>query len=728
MTLTQQAGTRPLGGTAPTAEHQSLSDKVMPAAVKAILRARKEQEWAGFVEEEYLKCKHAREPFERQWHLNMAFYNGRQYIAPLTVAGQGFRLTVPKAPPWRVRLVINKIRTAVRTETAKLTSAMPIPTVVPATTEDEDFAAARVAEQILKSEFLSAHFDTVRRSAVWWASICGLSFIKSYWDASEIDPMSQFPPQPNPIPGMPPIPAPVVKGKIKYERVTPFHIYVPDLLAEDLEQQPYVIHVSTRSPQWVEKAFGFKPQPDSMTSDTTLDAVALNPHTTKQQMDSVIVKEMWLKPNAHPDFPQGGVITVINNKVRQVAEKWPWPFQDFPFYKISGIPTGGFYTESIVTDLIPLQKEYNRTRSQMVEIKNTMGKPKLMYQQGSLNPRMISSEPGQAIPYKFGFNPPTELRAAEVPASMVNEINTLTAEFDDISGQHEITRGNTPNSQITSGTAISFLQEQDDSKLSYQVASLEHAIQKLGCHYLKYAANYWTEQRLVRIVGRDNDFEAKHWKGSDLRGNTDVRIQSGSALPVSKAARQALITEMMKMGWIEPQVGLEILDMGGFEKVLEDFLIDKRAAQRENMKMAEADPKVVAQLVEPPVGPMGEPLEMPDPNDPMSMVPAQMMGGQLVPFHPQPPMPVNSWDNHEAHIHFHNQFRKSQQFELLDDSIKKAFELHVQAHQMALALPQMGQAGVVAGEVVANEEELPEAGREAGATPQEETTGAQPIQ
>ena len=102
----------------------------------------------------------------------------------------------------------------------------------------------------------------------------------------------------------------------------------------------------------------------------------------------------------------------------QVQTKWPWPFAEYPFYKYDGIPTGGFFTDSSVVDLIPIQKEYNRTKSQMVEIKNISLKPKLMYAQGSINPRQISSEPGQAIPYKIGFPVPTVMQPPEVPMSM----------------------------------------------------------------------------------------------------------------------------------------------------------------------------------------------------------------------------------------------------------------------------------------------------------------------
>jgi hypothetical protein len=255
--------------------------------------------------------------------------------------------------------------------------------------------------------------------------------------------------------------------------------------------------------------------------------------------------------------------------------------------------------------------------------------------------------------------------------------------------------------------------------LSFQIAGIEAANQKLGKHYLKYVANYWNEKRLVKIVGRDLDYESKHWQGSDLRGNTDVRIQAGSALPFSKAAKQALVTEMMVNGWIAPQDGLEIMEFGGYEKVMEDFLVDKRSAQRENMKLAAAPVDMIASLVEPPVGEDGQPVMGPDPQalmeagitpDQLAMASEDPQIQQVIaglpevpydpetgmPFQPESPMPVNSWDNHEMHIHFHNQFRKTQQFELLEDPIKTAFELHVQAHQYALMSAQMGVAGPVA--------------------------------
>ena len=686
----------PSPSTLPGPDKELPPDALLLIAQKAA-EERKKLEWASWVNTEYIKCRNVRDPFERQWYLNLAFVAGKQYVAPIEIASMGFRLTTPKAPPHRVRLVINKIRTAVRTECSKLVTSKPIPTVVPATNESEDFSAATVGEQLLKTKFATAEFENKYRSWIWWGVVCGTSFMKSYWDANDLDYECKELPEWPTFPTGQPIPAELLeefglddvvnrtpqpaRGKICVDRVTPFHIYVPDLLSEDLEDQPYLIHVMTKAPLWVKNRFGFTPHCDVRASNTVLDAANLISKGSEQHLDSVLVKECWLKPNAHPDFPEGGVITVINDRVVQFSPKWPYPFPQFPFYKYNGIPTGGFYSDSIVVDLIPLQKEYNRKRSSAIEIQNTMGKPKLLYPKGSINPRMISSEPGQSIPYTPGFEKPEVMPGAEVPVSFVNEITQLQQEMDDLSGQHEISRGQTQYSSLSSGTAIAYLQEQDDAKLGYQVASIENATEALGSHYLTYASHYWSDNRLIRVAGKDNAFEALHWKKGMLQGNTDVKVQTGSALPFSKAARTALLTEMMQNGFIDPTTGLERLDIGGLDAVLAEALVDKRQAVRENLKMCDIPESMLEIMLTPQPGPNGEPpVEM---LHPQTGQPVQF-NGDGTPFQPQPPIPVNSWDNHQEHIHWHNQFRKSQEFEMLPELNKQAFEMHVQLHQMAL--------------------------------------------
>jgi hypothetical protein len=574
--------------------------------------------------------------------------------------------------------------------------------VVPATNEDEDLTAAEVSEAILKAKFAVSTFKAEYYDWIWWGVICGTSFMKSWWDpnAPDHDYLTLPKPPVNPQTGeaIPlewfeskpelkkyyetPIPA---RGKICDEAVNPFYVFVPNLLTRDIEKQPFVIEVRTQDPQWVEDTFHFKPSCDARAQQTIMEGATLISKGSENVFDAVLVKEVWIKPHTHPDFPRGGMMTIINSKVVKLEREWPLPFPEYPYYKYEGVPTGGFYGDSIVVDLLPVQKEYNRKRSQAIEITNVMGKPRFFYPQGSIDPRKMSSEPGQAVGYKSGFAPPVPMPGLEVPQSMVNEVQQLRTEFDDIAGQHGISNGETP-AGVTSGTAIAYLNEQDESSLSSQVSGIENAMEKLGTHYLKYVVEYWQDDRVIRIAGKNNAYESIHWKKSAAQGNTDVRVQTGSALPHSKAAKQALIMEMMQNGFLLPEVGMEFLDFGMFEKAMEEYLVDKRQCTREHLKLMDAPDKMLEMLMTPPADEFGQPMQDEQ---------GRTLQPDGTPFQPQPPIPVNSWDNHEAHIKWHDLFRKTNEFEMLSQIKKKAMELHVQGHKMAQMVAQVNLQGTM---------------------------------
>jgi hypothetical protein len=651
-------------------DQQQSQDNANRTLLESMIGAQQDKAIAAWINNEYIKAKNDRVQTERQWYMNLAFYFGKHYVQFVTQNASGnFQLRTPAAPPWRVRMTVNKVRGIIRHEISRLTSNKPTFTVLPATTEDEDQAAARIGEQIFEAAYADKHVAKVVRQAVWWASNCGTGFIKQYWDPDVL--LKEPGPDGQPL-----------RGDIIIERVSPFNIFVPNLEEEDLQKQPFIMHVTTKSPDFIKAAYGLEKLP-TVKAEIPIEDSFLNMIGAKNSMrEQVVVIECWIKPGGHKDFPNGGLVTLVGGQPIQVIKNgFPYAHGDFPFYKIDIVPTGKFYGESNTTDLLPLQKEYNRTKSQIIEAKNLMAKPRLIAPRGSVNAKQISSEPGQVIYYTPGLQPPTPLPMDSLPNYVLQELDRLQQDMDDISGQHEITRGNTP-AQVTAATAITYLQEQDDTKLAYAVASIEESLQALGQHYLQFVTQFWDAARLVRIVGRDGAFEAQHWAGNALRGNTDIRVQSGSALPQSKAAKQAFVMDLLKLGVIPPQQALEILDVGGIEKVYEDYLVDKRQAERENLKMASIDPMLAVELVMPPKGPDGE-------------YQIDEMTGQ--PVQPPPVMPANTWDNHQAHIIAHNRFRKTQQFELLPDPVKAIFEQHVMLHQMSLqavtATMPNGQAG-----------------------------------
>jgi len=623
--------------------------------------------WAN---EQYRKIKNDRTKIERQWYLNLSFYYGKQNVQSIPVAGNNTRLVTPNAPYWRARPITNKIRPIIRTELAKVTAQKPSASVVPSSSEDQDLFAAQAGEQIWDSIYRQKRVKSVLRRSMWWTLICGTGFMKDWWDPKVTDIST----------GMP--------GDICIKPETPFHVFVPDFREQELEGQPYLIHASTKSVDWVKLNYDKSLDGKDIQANTTsaadildnafLDLVGAN----DVSKDAVLCLEVWAKPGALQKFPHGALITIIGDQIVQATEGWPYQHGEFPFAKFDHIPTGKFYGDSVVTDLISLQREYNRTRGQIIEAKNRMAKPQLIAPMGSVDPSKITTEPGLTILYRAGFAPPAPLQLQGLPAYVLQELDRINSDMNDISGQHEVSKGNVPPG-VTAATAISYLQEQDDTKLSHTVESVEEGLEKIAHHSLSHVVQYWDVARMVKVVGTDGAFDTLMLKNSDLRDNTDIRMEAGSALPTSKAAKQAFIMDLMKMGFIDPAKGLEVMEIGGVQKLYDQIQVDIRQAQRENLKMRAVTEEVLMQHIQQEQPPIQN-LDSTD--DPLA--------APETPVEPTPIVPVNTWDEHSVHIETHNKFRKSQAFEQLPEFVKAIFEEHVTMHKEAQFMDMNELAGM----------------------------------
>lgn len=635
-----------------------------------------------WTKQQHQRCRTMRQQIERQWYVNLAFFAGRQNIATLPVSNgssavSGVRLYVPNVPYYRARPIYNRIRPIIRKELAKLTAQKPSASMTPATSDDQDQAAAKAGEQIWESTFRRKKLIAVHRQGQLWARITGNGFTKCYWNPTAVN--SDSPDQ---------------LGDFCYENITPFHLFIPDMLAVDIEDQPFIIQLSTRTPDWVKLNYPDVPcEPNIMEANDILNDSFLNlVGAADYRKNSIICYEVWIKPNNVEFMPHGGMFLIIGNTLVEYVEGNPYLHQQYPFAKLGNISSGRFYDTSVIDDLISVQREYNRTRGQITEAKNAMGHPQLISAKGAIDASKITTQPGQVIEYKLGFPKPEPLPLQGLPTYIIQELNSQLQDFDDISGQHDVSKGQAPPG-VTAATAINFLQEQDDSMLSESFQSIEEYYEKLAYQTICYVSQYWTVPRMVKVTGKSEEFDVQALAGADLRSNTDIKIEAGSSLPTSKAAKQAFLMDLMQMQFIAPEQGLELMDMGGVQQLYEQLQIDTAQAKRENMKMSNVTQDLMQQYLmtfmpapdpmtgQPSVDPMsGSPFIDPTTGKPL----VDAMGQPM-----QPPLivPVNSFDNHAAHINGHNNYRKSQAYDNLPPEIKNLFEEHVNQHMAAMGVP-----------------------------------------
>lgn len=543
-----------------------------------IRRQRQEADTLRYLDSLYERAKTSRWRFERQWYVNLSYYFGRQWITWLAGSSPDIaKLYEPQAPPWRVRLTVNRIKPAIRRELSKTMKQKPTAFVIPASTDDSGIAAARAGEAIFEHQWRTLDMETELWVAQFWRCATGTGFIKDWWD-----------PRAKTDDGT---------GSVGIEVVTPFHLFFANLEQYRVDRQEHVIHVSMKSPEEVESMYGVKIKPDSIERGggvieaQYLRALNLEPGRISQ----VAVKEIWIKPNVK--YPQGAMFVWAGGKILFTSmdpmtgsPRWPLYKMEYPFTKFDGVPTGRFYGDSSIIDLLPLQKEYNRTRSQIIEAKNQMAKPQLLASRGSIEANKITSEPGLVIFYTPGYEKPTPLPLQPLPNYVLQELDRSLMDMADISGQHEVSSGTVPPG-VTAASALSFLSEQDDTMMAPIIKSLEAGVERLGRHILCHVHERWDEAHAVKVLGPDNTWEIKEFSKLDLGNNTDLNIQAGSAMPRSLAAKQAFIMELIKMRVISPEIGLRYLEMAETGQMYEETQVDRRQAERENMKMS--DPSIL---------------------------------------------------------------------------------------------------------------------------------------
>lgn len=604
-----------------------------------------EQELVTKWEAKFEACARIRKKYEQEWFSNIAFYFGKHYIEWSKNSGTNVSsLIIPRAPAWRVRLVSNRVKPVIRKEIAKINKERPRFYAIPSTADEEDIAKARAADAVAEHLLINQVFTKKKRQAIWWTTLTGTGFIKTYAESEDV----------------------------KFASPSTFHLWVPNLEEPDIQEQPFVIHGIAMEPSEIKAAFGVELEPDTTTeTHETKFLQAMGVEKKPKELQQVFVKEFWVKPNA--EFPNGAMFIIGGGKLLYLEEgepeleidevtgepvvdpetnepiqkerlpsnilgggpvvsKFPYSHGRYPFSKIEHIPTGKFYGESVLVDLIPLQKEYNRSRSQGVEAVNLTAKPQYKVPKGSVDVSKMVAKPGLVIEYTPGFDPPSVMENPELPAHFHQNQAQALNDMDYISNQHEITQGRTPPG-IEAASAIAYLQEESDSILQPTIDSLEEAVEDCGFQAITLAKDYWPVDRIVKIVSGNMVYETLLFKEDTLPDQLDFKVEKGSMAPRSRAGKNAQIMELVKMGLIPGIEGLKYMEMSEVGRLYEDLQVDSRQVERENHRMK---------------------------------------NGQ--------PVPLNEFDNDEIHAIYHAKYMKSQTYETLDPQVQQVFLEHYKQH------------------------------------------------
>lgn len=667
---------------------------------------------------------------EREWKVNLAFYKGRQYTFWNARTRRIETLPVEdgEKPRYRVRLVSNQIAPGVRGHIARLLKTKPQMMATPGSGSMSDLQAAQMCERLLEYWWDDFKLDDSLEEALIWADVTGQGFWKIDWDEGAGKQMS-FVIDPNGSPilddslkeefaaqlaqvGLQPQTQVVYMGDICVTVISPFDL-VLDPSARQFKDCKFAFQVTYVDPDTLQAQYGVRLQPDSITAPPDIGLPFGN--IDQQPMDVRKVITGYFVPQ--PALPKGRIVTWSGNHILRDSA-WDLPFNSLPFVKFGGVRIPGeLYDTSVVSQAIPIQKELNRTISQIVEFKNLTVRPQWKSPIGSLRQRR-TDEPG-AI---WEYNPigpqglgPEPLSQEQLPAYVFTHLENIQARLDIIFGATEVTQGTVPPN-VEAGIAIDLLQEMATDKDAPQIRLIEISLEQAGRMMLQLAKRYYIEPRIMRIRGSGGSYQVYQYTKSDLDGSVDVQVETGSGLPRTRAGRQSRIMEFISQGIIAPDQAYKYLDIADLKGLQAQFALDEDQAYREHDKLNTGQPispvnvyeaqqqiqnlqEELAEIYGPPSGyedPSAPPWDDPNaPPNPDSGQPFQNwddFNDWAQNRMQQAAVQANMIDNHSVHIDVHARFMKSTEYQALDVQIQEQYVQHIQSHYNILfTLPSSTQ-------------------------------------
>jgi len=549
----------------------------------------------------------------RQWAINKAVRIGQQYAR--FDGGQARTGAARKNSKNRVRLSVNVIHPVVQTFIALLLKTKPALYVMPATGDIDDRDRAKVAEKILDHEWRANGMDSQLVALAGWLFETGAAFTETWWDPTSGGIQEAKDEQGNPLydPDSGKLlvdkngkPLRYALGRTRIATVPPFQI-TADLNAMTWDEINWVnrgrmMPLSEIRRRWWWGQF-VNPEPFDVNNSVESQFNRLTAANSSGDFGTLQGRSEWARVNTCYVRPgqrvgdriyEDGALIIECQGMGHIERI---PFEDAPGYdpQVDWNPftmfrcyeVGRFWPMGVIDNVWPINKEINRLESGIMEWVGTSVYPKWLLPSGcGVTDKQLTREAGEKVRYNQTAGPPKMVDMPPLPATVMQMLQHMHENVDTVSSQHGPSRGQAP-SNIKSGIGLSLLQEQDATDMGPITTLFEGSLAQLGRQILLRDSQFWKEDRLVRVMGKNRQIEVFRFSSADLGGNVDVHVEAGSGLPKSKAAQQSYAKVLVELGLYSPMIPdqrrklLQIMETGDVGEVF-DTSKDRRRAQFEN--------------------------------------------------------------------------------------------------------------------------------------------------
>ena len=353
---------------------------------------------------------------------------------------------------------------------------------------------------------------------------------------------------------------------------------------------------------------------------------------------TAVRKEYYERPSK--DHPKGRMLVVVGQWLMYEGPN-PNPKEQIPYFHFKGIlpMIDELWGDSSVRLGQASQRQLNRLCSQVDEQFEHYG-IKAMIPWGSLRGeelRAFKRAGVEYVIYNARAGQPYYQLPPSISADMINWISRQADEIETQMSVRKISLAEWPKGARGSGVLFQGLKQQDEVVLLPTIEDWDGVLEDAMRFRLELIEKHYTLPRMVKIFGKKVETSINFFKGADLHGNTDVRVKPGVDIFTNKQMKREIVQMLIEKGVIEDaKEAFELMQTGGVEEFLEDQFIDRKQASR-HLEIMKTKPKPYI-------------AAMPD-------------------------------DNHEVGFEVFNNFRKTAEYEQMDEEKREFVEKRMKEHQ-----------------------------------------------
>jgi len=510
------------------------------------------------------------------------------------------------SPVYKSDTVLNLVFPFVRNQAGLITDQRPQPVAIPAASNDQEeyesaLQRARLVDKTLGAKWEEKKMQEKLPEAAIQQTKYADTFFHPFWNFHEDD--------------------------VDCALVPPHNLFI-EPNAKHLQEADWIVYRETRTAAWLTKQFDLKKNffdtsdlngpniNDNRTTDTDMDithgsihqstpenAITVDHIWTDDVMiiiggEKVIKKERnplweWREPEEQleqflqeqiPVIEQQGI--EITEEIQAEIEASFTPILNFfdrpmkPFVQLKSVNDGKqLYSSGVMKQLLPVIHTINQRKQQIDDNANDVANSQIWFDGTAIDATTVEGQvvnmPGAICNFPGMATIPGSVQRVSgvgLPQYVIEDMFHSQRIFDDISGQHEVSRGAKAVGKQTA-TQVSRQAEADQVVVRLLVRQLETSTVEVYKWWIQLMKLFYTEPKLIQVHGINDTRDFFEFSAGDIDDGMDIRVKPGSTLPVNKETRRQEALTLGQQGFMAPVDMFEALEFQNPEQMAENLAL-----------------------------------------------------------------------------------------------------------------------------------------------------------